>query len=86
MRKVNSMTCRSEINEAMNLLTSNTRLGTFSPKEIILQVQSQTNEYQESTIRTHITSWMCVNTVTGHGGLYPDLFKVGRGLYRLNRK
>ena len=80
------MTCRSEIIEAMKLLASKTDRDTFARKEIVRQVKSQTNEYQESTIRTHIISWMCVNTVTGHGGLYPDLFKVGRGLYRLNRK
>ena len=80
------MTCRSEIIKAINVLSSKTNRDTFALKEIVRQVLAQTAEYVESTIRTHITSWMCVNTTTGHGGMYPDLFKAGRGLYRLNRK
>ena len=80
------VTVRSEILKAMNLLEAKTGRDTFSPKEIIRQVQSQTIDCHEPALRTHITSWMCVNTVTCHGGLYPDLFKVSHGLYRLNKK
>ena len=80
------MTVRIEILKAMNLLEARTGRDTFSPKEIIRQVQSQTSDCHEPASRTHITSWMCVTTVTGHGGLYADLFKVGHGLYRLNAR
>jgi hypothetical protein len=78
------MTVRSEILKAINMLEAKTGRDTFSPKEIIHQVQTQTSECHEPALRTHITSWMCVNTVTGHGGTYPDLYKVSHGLYRLN--
>jgi hypothetical protein len=84
--KGKKMTARIEINKATQVLEVKTGRDTFSSKEIIRQVQSQTSEFRESTLRTHITSWMCVNTVTGHGGMYPDLVKVGHGLYRRNKK
>jgi hypothetical protein len=38
--------------------------------------------YAESTIRTHITSRMCVNAPDHHAVTYPDLERVGRGVYR----
>jgi hypothetical protein len=84
--KGKKMTARIEINKATQVLEVKTGRDTFSSKEIIRQVQSQTSEFRESTLRTHITSWMCVNTVTDHGGMYPDLVKVGHGLYRRNKK
>jgi hypothetical protein len=80
------MTIRSEVVKAMNMLEAKTGRDTFSPREIIRQVQSQTSGLHEASLRTHITSWGCANTETGHGGLYPDLFKVDRGLYRLNTR
>jgi hypothetical protein len=80
------MSARIEIIKAVKQLEVKTKRDTFSPIEIIRQVLSQSNNFRISTLRTHLTSWMCVNTVTGHGGIYPDLYKVGRGLYRLNKK
>ena len=80
------MTIRNEVIKAMNMLEAKTGRDTFSPREIIRQVQSQTSGLHEASLRTHITSWGCANTETGHGGLYSDLFKVGCGLYRLNRR
>lgn len=41
--------------------------------------------YAERTIRTHITSRMCVNTPDNHSTVYDDPERVGHGQYRLCR-
>lgn len=74
-------TARDEILDAIR------RLGTdvFSIRDVIDELRARGSRYRDSTIRTHITSRMCANAPDHHGTVYPDLERVGRGLYRLRR-
>lgn len=55
----------------------------FSPADVVRQMQRDGTQYQESTIRTHITSRMCADAPDNHGTTYADLERVGHGRYRL---
>lgn len=74
-------TCREEILEAFDLLARRHRRGHFAPAEIVAEVLARGSEHQESTIRTHITSVMCVDAPRNHAVRFPDLKRVGYGLY-----
>ena len=79
------MTVRAEILKAMSILQAKDGRDTFSLKEITQQVLSQTKVYKKSSIGTHIVSSMCVNAPENHLIRYPDLIRVGYGLYKLDR-
>ncbi len=55
----------------------------FSPAELIAEARQGGSSYPEVTLRTHIVSSMCVNASGPSAGVYPDLVRVSRGLYRL---
>ena len=76
------MTCREEILAAMERLQNRTGSASLSLVAIVKEVQMGGGDYKESTIRTHITSSMCVDAPPNHGTRYPDLRRIGRGLYR----
>ena len=52
----------------------------FSPSELIEEARAKGSTHAEMTLRTHISSHMCVNAPTH---LYDDFEKVSRGNYRL---
>jgi hypothetical protein len=79
------MTCREEIIDAFRRLSAGDPNSTFSPQQIVDELQKRGTRYTESTIRTHVTSSMCVNAPHNHPTVYADLERVGRGLYRLRR-
>ena len=54
----------------------------FGLSEIVQEVLSMSN-FAESTIRTHVTSLMCVQAPKNHGTRYADLDRVDRGKYRI---
>jgi hypothetical protein len=53
-------TCREAVIEAFNRLESRHRRKVFNLSEIVQEVFSVTDDFAESTIRTHVSSRMCV--------------------------
>jgi hypothetical protein len=52
---------------------------------VISELRRRRSVYEESTIRTHVTSKMCRNAPDHQDTAYNDLEQVGRGRYRLAR-
>ena len=75
------MTCRDEI---IKIIKSKYNGNTcFTVPEIIKIMKQNNTIYKESTIRTHITSRMCVNAPNNHGVTYNDIIRIDKGLYKL---
>jgi hypothetical protein len=77
------LTARQEVLQAARTLHS-AGITTFSPQQLIEQARRQGARSADSTLRTHIASYMVANIATEHGGRWPDLIRIDRGLYRLN--
>jgi hypothetical protein len=78
-------TCRAEILAAVRSLQARNAGQAVSPMEIIREMHRMGTIYPESTIRTHVVSAMCVNAPKNHAITWPDLRRVGHGLYVLNQ-
>ena len=78
-------TCRDKILKVITHLESTGR-QTFSPDDVVMEMKLRGSPYAESTIRTHVVSWMCADAPGHHGVTYDDLERVGRGLYRRRRR
>jgi hypothetical protein len=76
------MTCRDEVLAAFERLERRHRRKVFDLSEVLQEVQASGSTYRESTIRTHVTSRMCVEAPDHHGTTYADLERVDRGRYR----
>jgi hypothetical protein len=76
------MTARGEILAALSAVCARTGHETFTPQEVIDELQRRATVYKPSTIRTHIVSRMCVDAPDHHARTYDDLERVGAGLYR----
>ncbi len=76
------MTCRDEILAAMERLAQRSRRRELSLVEIVQEVLGGGSDYKESTIRTHITSSMCIDAPANHATRYPDLRRTDRGVYK----
>jgi hypothetical protein len=77
-------TAREQILAAIERITS--RPGqTFTVSEVLDDLRAHGSELAESTIRTHVTSRMCIDSPDHHGTTYDDLERVDRGVYRLRR-
>jgi hypothetical protein len=77
------VTCRDEVLSAMRRLERRNGKKAFLLQDIVREVHAGGARYKESTIRTHVTSRMCVNAPKNHATVYRDLEKVGAGLYQL---
>jgi hypothetical protein len=77
------MTCRDEILDCVRELVSQSGLATFTIEGVIGLMQERGTRYRESTIRTHVSSRMCINAPAHHASRYPDFERIGHGLYRL---
>jgi hypothetical protein len=77
------MTARDEVLAAARSLAARSEDGTFSLANVISELRRRRSMYEESTIRTHVTSTMCSNAPDHHGTDYDDLERVDRGRYRL---
>ena len=75
-------TCRDAILEAFDSLAARSTRTEFSPAEILAEVRARGDMHADSTIQTHIVSAMCVNAPPTHVVRYPDLERVGPGLYQ----
>lgn len=76
-------TAREEVIDAMIRLARRHGRKDFSVAEIVAEVQGAEGGHSESTVRTHITSVMCVNAPANHATRYDDLERVARGRYVL---
>ncbi len=77
------MTCRNEVLNAMGRLERRHGKSVFPLAEIVKEVLSHTRQYEESTIRTHISAHMCAQAPVNNAVVTDDLDRVGRGLYKL---
>ena len=77
------MTCRDEILEAATRLMRRNGEDSFSLADLIAEMKNSGTSYQESTIRTHVTSRLCANTADHHAVTYSDLERIGHGRYRI---
>jgi hypothetical protein len=75
-------TCREAVLAAFERLEIREKRDAFYLKEIIAEVMRSTSKYAESSIRTHITSLMCVQAPNHHGRKFNDFDRIDTGLYR----
>jgi hypothetical protein len=50
--------------------------------DIVREVFAGGSQMSEATIRTHITSSMCVDAPANHATRYLDLRRISRGIYQ----
>jgi hypothetical protein len=74
------MSARDEILQAIEQIERRSGQDTFTMLNVLAEMRRTGTRYAESTIRTHICSHMCVDA-PGEA-LYPDLERLGLGLYR----
>lgn len=77
------MSCRDEILDCVRRITSQKSSDEFTVEEVLDCMRARGTEYRVSTIRTHITSRLCVSAPKHHAVRYPDLERTARGTYRL---
>jgi hypothetical protein len=77
------MTCRDEILSCVRDLSRNKSDSYFTVQEVLDEMNRRGTKYEESTIRTHITSRMCKNAKKHHAVKFDDFERVAHGLYRL---
>ena len=58
----------------------------FNLHEVVQEVFAVGSNYRERTIRTHVTSRMCLNAPDHHGTVYQDLDRMDRGRYRRRQR
>lgn len=78
------MTCRDEILECIAAIERSTGRKDFTPQEIVDRMRQSGTTFEDSTIRTHITSRLCSDAPAHHGTRYADLIRVADGVYRRN--
>lgn len=79
------MTCREEVLDAARTVVSRKRKNEFGMIDIIMELRSRGTSYEESTIRTHVSSRCCANAPKNHETTYDDFERIGRGRYRIRR-
>lgn len=77
------MVCHDEVREAAYYLAGISSKGHFTVDAIVAELRRRGCTHRESTIRTHVTSRMCVNASDHHPVVYADLRRVGVGVYCL---
>lgn len=78
-------TARREILDAINAVLTRSGANTFTPAEIVAELNRRGTSYAESTIRTMITGHLCRNAPDNAATTYDDLERTDRGRYRLAR-
>ncbi len=79
---MSEQSCRDLILEAARRLETEGH-STFTIPQVLNHLRG--SGYPESTIRTHVSSRMCIDAPDHHGTVTADLERVGRGQYRLKR-
>ena len=75
-------TARESILQAFTTLERRHGRTVFSPAEVISEARAHGDEHPDSTLRTFITSAMCINAPPNHEYRYDDLERVAFGQYR----
>lgn len=75
-------TCREAVIDAFERLERRNHRKDFDLTEVLNEVLAVTKQYKESTIRTHISSRMCVQAPLNHATKFDDLDRVDVGRYR----
>lgn len=73
---------RATILAAIDELLASTGRGTVTPNEVVAHLEASGAPFAASTIRTMMTSHMCVDAQGPGIGTYDDLERLGRGEYR----
>lgn len=71
------ITCRDEVLQAARELAALSSEGAFTVHEVVSLMAQAGTRYKPATIRTHVTSRMCVNAPAHHASRYPDLARDG---------
>jgi hypothetical protein len=74
---------RREILQAIRAVLARSGSDTFTPAQIVVEMDRRGTGYAESTIRTMVTAHMCRNAPDNAATTYDDLERVDRGVYRL---
>jgi len=77
------MTCRDEVLKAARLIITQKGVNEFSIKDILDEMERNQTRYEESTIKTHISSRMCADAPQHHAVKYEDFERIGNGVYRI---
>lgn len=75
-------TARDAVLRAFDELEAQTERTAFRADEVWQHVAAATSDFQETTIRTYVTSAMCANAPVHHANHTDDVVRVKRGLYR----
>jgi hypothetical protein len=79
-------TCREAVLAGLAALERRTGRLDFTVAELLAGARAAGAQQADATIRTHITSIMCVNAPANHAVRYPDLERVGPGRYQRARQ
>ncbi|MCM3527866.1 hypothetical protein M4D56_01990 [Cytobacillus oceanisediminis] len=82
MAKVHK-TCREQILAAAKSIIRSKEKNEFTIKEVIDYMKKENTVFEESTIRTHISSRCCINSSRHHAVTYDDFEKVRKGVYKI---
>ncbi len=74
---------RREILAAVTRILARSGQKTFSPIEVVRELQDAGTTYAETTIRTMVVSHMCVNAPDDAAVTYDDFERLEHGVYRL---
>ena len=76
------MTARDDILKAARSLEAH-GIVPWTPQQCVTEARRSGSKYAESTLRTHIVSWLCVDAPANHGTRWPDLERVDRHQHQL---
>ncbi|GAA1651162.1 hypothetical protein ACFQY4_26475 [Catellatospora bangladeshensis] len=75
---------RAEILDAVAAVMVRSGAATFTLTDVLTEMRRRATRYAESTIRTMISSHMCVNAPDNASTTYEDFVRVDRATYQLN--
>jgi hypothetical protein len=73
---------RGEILAAIDAIVTRSGRSTFELSDVLVEMRRRGSGYAESTVRTMVTSHMCANAPDHSATTYPDLERIGRGVYQ----
>ncbi|WP_433213285.1 DUF7669 domain-containing protein [Dactylosporangium sp. CS-047395] len=82
---MHASTARDEILLAVADILRRSGQSSFDLNDVLVEMRRRDSRYAESTIRTHVTSRMCVDAPDHHATTFDDFERLDRGRYRLRR-
>lgn len=77
------MSAHNEVLAAAKSIVKRTGKNEFSIEDIIAEMENSGTDYQASTIRTHVSSRLCIDSPPHHGTRYAYFERIERGKYCL---